>query len=188
MPAKTVSLSSAGHPYIKVKVYGISDNLAQEFDALIDTGFTGFLMLPLTAAIPLGLTLISTTTYTLADGSSSLVLVALGTVEYEGQKVMGPISLEANVNCKDTLLGMDFIRQANQLLLLSSTGALLIDMTDFPKPPAQPAVASTTNVPAIPAQTETLPTAPPAIAIDPISPAPASSAPSTGPPSTPTKS
>jgi clan AA aspartic protease len=149
VPAKTVSLNNAGHPFIKVKVFGIAEQLAQEFDALIDTGFTGFLMLPLTAALPLGLTLISTTAYTLADGSSSLTLVALGTVELEGQKVFGPISLESNVNCKDVLLGMEFIRQANQLLILSSQGAVLVDMSDFPKPTAP--VIPTEPAPAIPA-------------------------------------
>lgn len=130
MPAKTVSLNSAGHPYIRVKVFGISDVFAKEFDALIDTGFTGFLMLPLTAALPLGLTLYGTSTYTLADGTQSTNLIAFGTIEYEGQKVGGPISLENNVNCTDVLLGMDFIRQAKQMLIVCESGAAFLDMDE----------------------------------------------------------
>lgn len=128
MLIRTVPLNSAGHPYIKVKVYGLSPQFAKEFDALIDTGFTGFMMLPLTAALPLGLTLLSTASYTLADGSQSSSLIALGTVVYDGQEVHGPISLEMNASCDDALLGMDYIRQSKQMLVLSSEAAALIDM------------------------------------------------------------
>lgn len=125
---KTVSLNSAGHPIIKIKVWGLSDQFSAEFEALLDTGFTGFLSLPLTAALPLGLTLMSTATYTLADGTSTTSLLALGTVDYEGQQIFGPISLELNANCKDVLVGMEFIKQGKLMLLLHSEGALLIDM------------------------------------------------------------
>jgi predicted aspartyl protease len=148
VPAKTVTLNNAGHPYIKVKVFGISDQFAREFDALIDTGFTGFLMLPLTAALPLGLTLYGTSTYTLADGDSSTNLIAVGTVEYEGQRTVGPISLENNVKCTDVLLGMDFIRQSKQVLVVGEAVGILIDMDDLikraeqVKAPAQTALAA----------------------------------------------
>ena len=127
-PHKTVSLNNAGHPIIRVRVWGISDQFGQEFDALLDTGFTGFMMLPLTAALPLGLTLISTSAYTLADGSSTFSLLALGTVDYEGQQIFGPISLELNANCKDVLVGMEFIKQGKLMLLLHSSGAALVDL------------------------------------------------------------
>ncbi len=125
---RTVSLNSAGHPIIHIKVWGIHEQFAQEFDALLDTGFTGFLMLPLTAALPLGLTLISTTSYTLADGTSTTSLLALGTIDYEGQQIFGPISLESNVNCKDVLVGMEFIKQGKLMLMLHAEGAILLDL------------------------------------------------------------
>lgn len=127
-PHKKVSLNKAGHPIIRVRVWGIAEQFAQEFDALLDTGFTGFMMLPLTAALPLGLTLISTSAYTLADGSSTTSLLALGTIEYEGQQIFGPVSLESNVNCKDVLVGMEFIKQGKLMLMLHAEGALLIDL------------------------------------------------------------
>ena len=111
-------------------MYGISDQFSREFDALIDTGFTGFLMLPLTAALPLGLTLLGTSTYTLADGSTSTNLIAFGTVSYEGQDISGPISLENNSSCTDVLLGMDYIRQSKQMLIVCEVGAVLLDMGD----------------------------------------------------------
>ena len=129
MPAhKTVSLNSAGHPVIKIKVWGLTEQFSAEFEALLDTGFTGFLSLPLTAALPLGLTLMSTATYTLADGSSTTSLLAIGTIDYEGQQILGPISLELNANCKDVLVGMEFIKQGKLMLLLHSAGALLVEL------------------------------------------------------------
>ncbi len=152
---KTVSLNSAGHPIIKVKVWGIYEQFAQEFEALLDTGFTGFMSLPLTAALPLGLTLVSTVTYTLADGNSAFSLLALGTVDYEGQQIFGPISLELNPNCKDVLVGMDFIKQGKLMLILSATGAMLLDL------PALQAATGPSAPSTEPQEPETLPPPPP---------------------------
>jgi clan AA aspartic protease len=130
---KTVSLNDAGHPIIKVKVWGVAEQFAQEFEALVDTGFTGFLSLPLTAALPLGLTLISTVNYTMADGSSTSSLVALGTVDYEGQKIFGAISLELSANSTSVLVGMEFIKEGKLMLLLHSNSAMLIDLDTLQK-------------------------------------------------------
>jgi predicted aspartyl protease len=58
--AQTGYLESNGHPCIKIKVHGISGDLAQEFEAMIDTGFNGFLLMPIMAAFPLGLPLYGT--------------------------------------------------------------------------------------------------------------------------------
>lgn len=108
----------------------MSQDFAAEFDALIDTGFTGFLHLPLTLALPLGLTLLSTANYTLGDGTTCFNIIAFGTVEHEGQQIFGPISLELNTKCQDVLLGMDFIRQSKQMLILCEAGAVLLDMAE----------------------------------------------------------
>jgi predicted aspartyl protease len=129
MVIKTGYLDKSGHPNIKVSVYGISDQLSQEFEAMIDTGFTGFLMLPLVSAFPLGLTLMGTTNYTLADGSSSSKLLAIGTVVYEGEKSHGVIVLESKGG--SPLLGMDFLRNCNKALLVSKSGVLLVDESDI---------------------------------------------------------
>ena len=131
MPPRNVSLNSAGHPYIRIRVYGISEDLAKEFDALVDTGFTGFLHLPLTLALPLGLTLLSTANYTIGDGSTISNLIAFGTIDYEGQKTFGPISLEQDPKCKDVLIGMEFIHLSKHMLILCKEGAVMLDMEEM---------------------------------------------------------
>src|ERR1035437_3015731 len=80
MARKIGFLDGNGRPCIKVAIWGLHRNFSQEFEAMIDTGFTGFLSIPISSAFPLGLTLYGTTTYTLADGSSSPKLLGFGTV------------------------------------------------------------------------------------------------------------
>ena len=83
MALKIGFLDGNGHPCIKVSIWGLHRDFSQEFEAMIDTGFTGFLSIPISSAFPLGLTLYGTTTYTLADGSSSPKLLGFGTVAIE---------------------------------------------------------------------------------------------------------
>jgi predicted aspartyl protease len=118
-------LDKGGHPTVKISVHGIHPDLAVEFDAMIDTGFTGFLMMSIVPAFPLGLTLLGSSSYTLADGSNSPKLTAYGTVTCQGESVGGVIVLEPN-QC-GLLLGMDFLRQARRALVVSEKGVLLID-------------------------------------------------------------
>src|SRR4051812_21340427 len=102
------SLDEFGHPVVQITVHGIHPDMKQEFEAMIDTGFTGFLLMPMLSAFPLGLTLLGTSDYTLADNSTSARLLASGTVTVEGEEVTGVIVLETN-EC-GLLLGIDFLR------------------------------------------------------------------------------
>jgi predicted aspartyl protease len=125
MGVKIGYLDSNGHPNVKIRIWGMAEQFAQEFEAMIDTGFTGFLSMPLTAAFPLALTLFGTTSYTLADGSVSPKLLGYGTVELEGEQADGSIVLESKSS--GLLLGMEFLRKLNKALVVSKTGVLLID-------------------------------------------------------------
>lgn len=129
VPVQTGYIDSAGHPRIKIGVYGLSEALKQEFEAIIDTGFTGFLMMPFMQALPLGLTLYGTGDFTLADGSTSPRLLALGWVDVEGEKTGGVIVLEGNASYP--LLGMDFLRKCKKALLVARAGAILVDEDRF---------------------------------------------------------
>jgi predicted aspartyl protease len=125
-PILTGFLSDTGHPVIKVTVFGIHPDLKQQFEVMIDTGFTGFLLMPIMSAFPLGLTLVGTGNYTLADNSTSPKLLAMGSVMIGSEDpVHGVIVLEPN-QC-GLLLGMDFLTKARRSLMVSRLGVALVD-------------------------------------------------------------
>ena len=137
MAYKTGYLDDHGHPHIKIRVWGLSEQFGQEFQAMIDTGFTGFLMLPLVQALPLGLTLFGTTTYTLADGSQSPKLLAHGSIDHEGEVTSGLIVLEANAS-SGPLVGMEFLRSSKKLLVLGRNAVMLLDEMPIQEPASTP--------------------------------------------------
>lgn len=103
----------------KISVYGHSPQWSVPVEAMLDTGFTGFLSLPLTSCLRAGLILISTADYTLADGSTSSTLLCLGTITLEdGRKVTGAISV--SFKSRDALLGMEFLNKLGEKLELDS--------------------------------------------------------------------
>jgi len=144
MVFQTGFLDNLGHPYLKIKVWGLSDQFAQEFDALIDTGFSGYLSMPLVQAFPLALTLFGTTQYQLADGSMSPKLLAHGSISCQGETTSGLIALEANAS-SGPLLGMEFLRQSNKILFVSKTAVMLVD-----EPPGNPSAPPSGAPPATP--------------------------------------
>jgi predicted aspartyl protease len=125
-PILTGFLSDTGHPVIRISVFGIHPDLKQEFEVMIDTGFTGFLLMPIMSAFSLGLTLVGTGNYTLADNSTSPKLLAMGSVVVANEDpVHGVIVLEPN-QC-GLLLGMDFLTKARRSLMVSKLGVALVD-------------------------------------------------------------
>ncbi len=66
------------NPRLKVKVGGWRREVMVE--AVVDTGFTGAISLPISTAMTLGLELFDETTIVLADGTSHHELVFVGTV------------------------------------------------------------------------------------------------------------
>ncbi len=137
MAIKIGYLDSRGHPYIRIRVWGLSEQFAQEFEAMIDTGFSGYLSLPLVKAFPLGLTLAGTTSYELADGSKSPKLLAYGCVDHEGEVTAGLIALEANANC-GPLLGVEFLRQCKKMLVVGKNNVWLMDDDEIGSIPPTP--------------------------------------------------
>lgn len=126
-PAPVLSgyLDSFGNPGITIKVYGVAEAAQQEFEATIDTGFSGFLMMPMASAFPLTLTLMSSADYELADGSLVSKLLAHGSVVIGDQTVSGAITLEPN-EC-GLLLGMAFLNKAKRSLWVHQHGVDLVD-------------------------------------------------------------
>jgi predicted aspartyl protease len=126
----------SGSPALKIKIRG---PFAQpvEFDAIIDTGFTGFISMPLLRALPLGLMLYGTVSVELADGSKSTKLTARGLAEVESDSEVGVIVLEPAAS--DILIGMAFLRIFKKGLFVTQNLVFLVDQSRTPDPdPEQP--------------------------------------------------
>jgi len=134
MPHAIGSLDKDGSPTLKIKVGGVfSGNKPTEFVAIIDTGFTGFLSMPLIAAFPLGLPLSGTTSVQLADGQdqSKLMAQCKVTIDDKTEAKFGLVILEPSSTA--ILAGMEFLRAFKFGLFLSAGGIVLFDDEEFAK-------------------------------------------------------
>jgi predicted aspartyl protease len=131
VPLLTGSFNSAGSPTLKISIYGVLEQAKKEFEAIVDTGFSGFLSMPIVEAFPLALVLTGTTTTILADGSQSFKFTALGHVKIGDQDEVGVILL--NTGQSDVLVGMEFLRVFKRTLLISHRGFVLVDTETMEK-------------------------------------------------------
>jgi len=152
----TGSFNSSGSPVIEIAVSG---PLTQPtiFTAMMDTGFSGFLLLPILEAFPVGLILRGTIPITLADGSTQTKLTCLGGLHFEGESQVGLIIIEWQST--EILVGMDFLRKFSRKLIVDAPKGIvkLIKSNPTPTTPSQPAPAV---VPANPPPPATPPSTP----------------------------
>ena len=119
-------LDANGDPCISIEVSNPL-NWKVSLDCLIDTGFTGFLSIPILQAFPIGLLLITTIPVTMADGRTDAKLGCLGKVHLGAEEQVGLIIIEPN--SAKSLLGMDFLKKFNKKLLVDPLNGL-IELTD----------------------------------------------------------
>ena len=100
---------------VVIEVFGYSCDVRQKFDAMLDTGFSGFLSLPLVHAFKVGLILASTASFTLADGSTDNTLLCWGGIKIGSEEQIGLIAVSKG---NDALIGMDFLRKFKKKLHL----------------------------------------------------------------------
>jgi len=117
------AFDTTGGATLRVKVAGGGPQ--QEYVATIDTGFTGFIAMPVSEMVPLRLKTDGATTVTLGDGSVVDNLVAQGSVTLGNQTVGGPILLDESSG--DVLVGMDFLRRFKLGLIVTQSVILLYD-------------------------------------------------------------
>ena len=98
---------------------------AIECAGLIDTGFTGFVHLPMQHAIALGLPLHGTISSTLADGRRVDAFTALAFAELGGSHESGVVTL--STSARDILVGMEFLKTFKLGLYLTSSDVLLFE-------------------------------------------------------------
>ena len=118
-----------GTPYLKFSLEGIAD--PKEVTAIIDTGFSGFVSMPLIQAFPLGLPLYGTTNVQLADGQTQTKLLASGKAHFADRQRVGLVVLEPGKT--DALVGMDFLRTFGLALFVAEVGVGLYDETEVQK-------------------------------------------------------
>ena len=150
--------ANSGSPALKVTISGpFTEGL--EYEAVIDTGFTGFLSIPIIEGIRLGLVLHGTTKVSFADGSDNYRLTAKAMVEVHDDNNIGVAILEPNSN--EILVGMDFLRLFKRALYVSHDLVALVDEDELAKTvAASKAAKSKAKAPKTALLPETLPANP----------------------------
>lgn len=124
-PGKVVS----GHPYIEVMV-SADGKSGSKFTALVDTGFSGFISVPVMTGSLLGLKAHTTAIYTLANGKpSDPIPLAFGYACLEGDAyVQGLICFGEHTS---TIVGVDFLLRCGKVLMLGTKGVVMMDESEF---------------------------------------------------------
>lgn len=110
-----VGYFETGHLYIEFEVYGVFAHNKKGVKAQIDTGYSGYLTLQYPEAFPLGLVLIGTKAYTIADGSTMYNFVALGTVNIDNKEITIPIDIQSKGSI---LVGMQLLKKLEKDLFI----------------------------------------------------------------------
>ena len=125
--------NSSGSPALKISLCGAAKQVSKEFEAIVDTGFTGFLAMSMVEAFPLGLILTGSSKTILADGSATNDLRALGTVVVGNEERVGTILLSAAAGA--ILVGMEFLTAFEKTLFVctasGSSVVVLMDNSEF---------------------------------------------------------
>ena len=107
-----------GSPCVEFNIHGVKhDHPGPKYTGIIDTGFTGFLQIPLSEAFSLGLPMEGTMRVSLADSTDRVLLTALAQVTFLDETKVGIVTLAPSTN--EVLIGMDFLRQFRQTLMIS---------------------------------------------------------------------
>ena len=120
-----------GNACLKLHLRGVRHGApGVEFEAIIDTGFTGFIQLPISHAMSLSLPLEGTNTVTLADESKLVMLTAIVEATFLGKTESGVALL--STASRSILVGMDLLRRFRRALVVSKTlGVVLMDEGPF---------------------------------------------------------
>ncbi len=107
---------------VRLVIRGTSGR-AREVEAVIDTGFNGFLSLPPTLATELGLPLIERGQVLLADGSEVWLNVYAVFVEWDGRRRY----VKADATGKIPMVGMSLLHRHNLYVEVVEGGMVAID-------------------------------------------------------------
>ena len=117
------SLDSAHCPVISIAV-SASSGPSTFVDAVIDTGFTGFVQLPARTAQELGLTPRATSETQYADGRIDVIPLAWGQVTLRTAFQEGFVHIQRASD--ETIVGVEFLRLFRKTLVLSIADAIVL--------------------------------------------------------------
>ena len=115
-------VNAAYEPIVRLAVHGPSGQTS-EIEAVIDTGFTGFLTVTPVLVTELGLDLRGTSRATLADGSEVTFDVYDVAVLWDGQ----PVYIEADAADTTPLVGMRLLDSHNLNIEVVGGGRVVIE-------------------------------------------------------------
>ena len=113
---------NAGFEALVRLVISGSSGRTQEIEAVIDTGFNGFLSLPKALAAELGLPIIERGQVLLADGSELWLNVHAVFVEWDGRRRY----VKADATGKTPMIGMSLLHRHNLYVEVAEGGRVVI--------------------------------------------------------------
>lgn len=119
-----------GQPKIKIEIRG--NGSSQTVEAVVDSGFNGYLKIPYRTAFPLGLSLVAVGSGTVADGNMSANLVC------EGEACIGSECARITIDvhpAEITLIGTGLLKALSKGFYLDVTNGI-VEITDIK--PAEP--------------------------------------------------
>ena len=114
---------STGSAIVDIQVAGPSGK--KTYSATIDTGFSGFVALPYSEMIDLGLSVHGAANVQLGDGSIITSDLSSGKVSLGDLDATGTIVLDET--SAEVLIGMDFLREFKLALILTNSAIVLYD-------------------------------------------------------------
>lgn len=122
------SLDANEGPLLEIEVLGAFGQ-PHKLTCLIDTGFTGFLSIPILQAFPIGLVLATTMPVLFGNGQTEDKLVCLGLARVDGKENPGLILIETKH--QQVLLGMEFLKKFGfKLIICPATGQVEVVSTE----------------------------------------------------------
>lgn len=118
-----------GHPFVTLYLSG-PERVERGYRAMIDTGFDGSMLLPVSHAAKLRVTVEDSTTVSMADNTpkdawTSHLFVRCGVRLERALVIIEP-------DCKELIIGMDFLRQFGLSLVVSPSAVMLTDESGPP--------------------------------------------------------
>lgn len=108
-----------GRIYLDLGISGVFAKNRKTIKAQVDTGFDGYLTLPYAEAFPLGLVLVGTTAYTIADGYTVHNFVCLGNTRIDDKTVSVTIDIQPQGSI---LAGMKLLSRIGKTLSVNFSG------------------------------------------------------------------